>query len=67
MNAISWAPAVLPLYAALFSASGERDSRGSQQMKRRLASGGCDNLVKIWLWRYMSEMSECYYDLLNFQ
>ncbi|KAK3101474.1 hypothetical protein FSP39_003864 [Pinctada imbricata] len=39
-NAVSWAPAVSP--SALF------DLSGRSQPTKRLVSGGCDNLVKIW-------------------
>lgn len=39
-NAVSWGPAIQP--SALL------DQSGAQKTVRRLVSGGCDNLVKIW-------------------
>ncbi|KAI8610921.1 WD40-repeat-containing domain protein [Chytriomyces sp. MP71] len=42
VNAVSWAPATIP--ASLVTASGNSGAVGP----KRLVSGGCDNLVKIW-------------------
>ncbi|ELU04892.1 hypothetical protein CAPTEDRAFT_149284 [Capitella teleta] len=39
-NAVSWSPSIQP--GALL------DQSGNQKIVRRLVSGGCDNLVKIW-------------------
>ena len=41
VNAVSWAPSVVP--GALTSASPMEGT-----MPKRFASGGCDNLLKIW-------------------
>ncbi|KAJ3385542.1 GTPase-activating protein S13 [Entophlyctis sp. JEL0112] len=41
VNAVSWAPSVIP--GSLVTASSPQ-----QPTSKRLVSGGCDNLVKIW-------------------
>ena len=46
VNAVSWAPAMVP--GSLVSSKPEL---GAQ---RRFASGGSDCLVKIWDWRYVN-------------
>ena len=45
VNAVSWAPALYP--GSLFN------HRSSQAGLRRLVTGGSDNLVKIWDWKYV--------------
>ncbi|KAL9086361.1 MAG: hypothetical protein Q9165_007147 [Trypethelium subeluteriae] len=49
VNSVSWAPALAPgaLFAAQPSTTANQTSTTPQ---RRLASGGSDNLVKIWDW-----------------
>ena len=47
VNSVSWAPALAP--GALFSAQ-SGGGAGNPPPQRRLASGGSDNLVKIWDW-----------------
>lgn len=42
-NAVSWAPATLP--GSLISVNGGNEGN----LIKRLVSGGCDNLVKIWI------------------
>lgn len=44
-NAVSWAPAVHP--GSLFDSAGQKRSK----VEKRLVTGGCDNLVKIWKMR----------------
>lgn len=44
VNAVSWAPALYP--GAIFS-------RGQHSSVRRFVTGGSDNLVKIWDWKYV--------------
>ncbi len=52
VNAVSWAPALYP--SALFTSSARGGGGGSQQAPvRRFVTGGSDNLVKIWDWRYV--------------
>jgi protein transport protein SEC13 len=45
VNAVSWAPAIQP---------GSFLQHGSKQLVKRLVSGGCDNLVKIWTYVFLS-------------
>lgn len=45
VNAVSWAPAISP--GALFS------SGAPNTTVRRFVTGGSDNLVKIWDWKYV--------------
>nr|CAI5845509.1 unnamed protein product [Callosobruchus analis] len=40
-NAVSWAPAITPSF-------GNNEADQKPQQIKRLVSGGCDNLVKIW-------------------
>jgi len=46
VNAVSWAPAVAP--GSLVSTQPQPGSE-----IRKLATGGCDNLVKIWNFEYV--------------
>ena len=46
VNSVSWAPSVIP--GSLVSTQGQ--SAGNNV--KRIATGGCDNLVKIWAFEY---------------
>jgi protein transport protein SEC13 len=43
-NAVTWAPAAIP--GSLIHANG-----GNLNVMKKLVSAGCDNLIKIWVWR----------------
>lgn len=49
-NAVSWAPATLP--GSLITPT---PTPGAPASVKRFASAGCDNLVKIWGFRYVSQ------------
>ena len=48
-NAVAWAPAVSP-GSIVQTSGGAPNATGS----RRFVTGGSDNLVKIWAWKYAS-------------
>lgn len=50
-NAVSWASAITP--GALVTAAGGSPDANSV---KRLATAGCDNLVKLWKWRWVDRV-----------
>lgn len=47
VNSVSWAPSVIP--ASLVSTQ----AHSTTGNVKKIATGGCDNLVKIWAFEYL--------------
>ncbi|KXL45875.1 hypothetical protein M433DRAFT_156657 [Acidomyces richmondensis BFW] len=50
VNSVSWAPALLPGQLTSAVALGGKQTNSMPEPQRRFATGGSDNLVKLWSW-----------------